>query len=74
MKSIEACVLSDWYLLILDSVKLVTINHVQTSFVLSVFSALKYIGKFRIHIPSAVAATVDQVSTQILKLLPKCVS
>lgn len=69
---IEACVFSEWYLLILGLLKLVAINHVWTSFVLSMFSALKCIGKFRIHISSVVAARVDDVSTQILYHLSKC--
>lgn len=51
----------DWYLLILDSLKLVTVNHVLTSFVLSMFSALKYTSQLRIHISSVVAAMVDEV-------------
>lgn len=63
-----------WYLLITKSLKLDAVNHVQTSCVLSMFSALKYISKSRIHILSAVVAMVDYVSVQLLYYLSKCAS
>lgn len=62
-----------WYLLILNSLKLIVVNHIQTSCVLSMFSALKCTGKSTIHILSAVVAMVG-VSIQLLYYLSKCAS
>lgn len=63
-----------WYLLILRSLKLVAVNLVQTSCVLCLFSALKYIDESRIHTLSAVVAMVDGVSIWLLYYLSKCTS